>query len=146
MRVLITGGRDYGGNVNDLTERNLQERDLILHVISQLPPGTIVREGGARGADTVARFAAVDRGDLVSETHHADWRTYGKAAGVIRNQEMLENGPVNLVIAFAGGTGTADMVRRALKADIPVWEPDYDERELVDFIGLSESLRNTLPK
>jgi hypothetical protein len=36
----------------------------------------------------------------------------GPAAGPIRNQRMLDWGP-DLVVAFAGGKGTADMVRRA---------------------------------
>lgn len=56
---------------------------------------------------------------LAVEVHPADWGRYGKAAGPIRNQEMLESG-IDLVIALPGGRGTADMVRRAEGAGVPV--------------------------
>jgi hypothetical protein len=46
----------------------------------------------------------------------------GKAAGPIRNQRMIDEGKPDLVIAFPGGRGTADMVSRAKKAGIPVQE------------------------
>src|SRR5690606_30354012 len=49
----------------------------------------------------------------------ADWRRHGRAAGPIRNQEMADAG-ADLCIAFPGGRGTADMVRRARAAGIPV--------------------------
>jgi len=52
----------------------------------------------------------------------ANWRTHGKAAGPIRNQQMLDEGRPHLVVAFPGGTGTADMVRRAKAAGVPVME------------------------
>ena len=47
-----------------------------------------------------------------------DWKKYGKKAGPLRNQQMLEEGKPDLVVAFPGGNGTADMVRRAKKANI----------------------------
>lgn len=46
--------------------------------------------------------------------------TNGKAAGPIRNQRMLDEGKPDLVVAFPGGRGTADMVRRAKAAGVPV--------------------------
>jgi hypothetical protein len=52
----------------------------------------------------------------------ADWRRDGSSAGHIRNQQMLDSEPIDLVVAFPGGSGTADMVRRARAADIPVME------------------------
>jgi hypothetical protein len=42
-----------------------------------------------------------------------DWKTHGKAGGPIRNQMMLDDYKPQVVIAFPGGSGTADMVRRA---------------------------------
>jgi hypothetical protein len=91
-------------------------------VIDQLPVGTIVRDGGARGADTLAHKAAMAR-ELVTETFYANWEKFGKSAGVRRNQEMIDDGTVDQVIAFPGGRGTVDMVQRAQAADIPVWYP-----------------------
>ena len=41
---------------------------------------------------------------------------------MIRNRRMLEEGRPDLVIAFPGGKGTANMVRIALQAGIQVRE------------------------
>jgi hypothetical protein len=48
------------------------------------------------------------KGDLKRFEIKADRKRYGNAAGPIRNQQMLDWGP-DLVVAFAGGTGTAGM-------------------------------------
>jgi YspA, cpYpsA-related SLOG family len=49
--------------------------------------------------------------------------SYCPAAGVYRNAAMLD-GPIghlpNLCLAFPGGNGTADMVRRAARAGVPI--------------------------
>lgn len=50
----------------------------------------------------------------------ADWDKHGKAAGPIRNQQMLDEGKPDLVLAFAGGKGTDDMCRRARAAGVEV--------------------------
>lgn len=84
---------------------------------------SLVIEGGAKGADLLGRKAAEALRIPVSE-FPAEWDKHGKAAGPIRNAEMLENAKPTLVLAFHEdpnlGKGTADMVRRALKARIPV--------------------------
>jgi len=49
----------------------------------------------------------------------ADWARFGRSAGCRRNQAMLGLG-VGLVVAFPGGPGTADMVRRARGAGVRV--------------------------
>jgi hypothetical protein len=54
----------------------------------------------------------------------ADWAKHGRAASPIRNQQMLDEGRPNLVVAFPGGRGTADMVRRARSAGVEVIEVD----------------------
>ena len=50
----------------------------------------------------------------------ADWQKHGRAAGPIRNQQMLDEGKPDLVVAFDGGRGTADMIARAEKAGVRV--------------------------
>ncbi len=82
-------------------------------------PETVIH-GGAGGADTLAgrwgeKFA------LSVLVFPADWKAHGRAAGPIRNQEMIERKP-DFVVAFPGGRGTADMVRRARKAGVDVAE------------------------
>lgn len=76
--------------------------------------------GMARGADTLAaKFAA-------SICHvskfPADWDTHGRAAGLIRNQQMLDEGQPDIVIAFPGGRGTEHMKKIARKAGVKVVE------------------------
>lgn len=73
----------------------------------------------AKGADELGFDWAISRG-VVTERYRADWDKFGKSAGPIRNQQMLTKGVPDLVIAFPGGVGTADMINRAEKAGIPV--------------------------
>lgn len=111
-RAIICGGRDFTDR-----DRGFAALDLI-HAGRGL---TFVIEGGARGADAIAFQWANSR--CVHGWHMpADWATHGKAAGPIRNQDMLDRGKPDLVIAFPGGAGTADMVRRARAAGVEVLE------------------------
>jgi len=49
----------------------------------------------------------------------ANWKQYGRREGPIRNREMLELAP-DLLVAFPGGRGTADMVTAAEQKGIPI--------------------------
>lgn len=113
-------------------------------------PGLVVVQGGARGADAFAAAAtrlladglrrtsreayatvwaepAIGPG-LWLETYPANWDAHGKAAGGLRNQEMLNLGTDHVVALYAHGRpygldergGTNDMVRRAVRAGVPV--------------------------
>jgi hypothetical protein len=53
---------------------------------------------------------------------HAQWKLFGKAAGPLRNNRMLRECEPDCVIAFEGGNGTDDMVRKAKEAGLPVHE------------------------
>ena len=106
MRVIVCGGRDYAN------------RTVVGGVLGMLRDGVTIVHGAASGADSLAAVEAALLGFDV-EAHPADWNAYGKAAGPIRNQRMLDAG-ADLVIAFPGGRGTADMVRRSREAGIVV--------------------------
>lgn len=108
MRVLVTGSRQW----NDA--RAIMDR------LADYPPGTVLVHGDARGADRMAQRIGQDLG-LVDEPHPADWTQYGKAAGRIRNAEMVRAG-ADICIAFPlpDSVGTWDCVRRAKTAGIPV--------------------------
>ena len=110
MRVLVCGGRDF---CND----RLLYRSL--HALHALYGVTLLIEGGARGADRLAREWAVKTGVEV-KTYPADWDKHGRSAGPIRNEKMLLDGKPELVIAFPGGKGTAHMVALAEKAGVQV--------------------------
>lgn len=50
----------------------------------------------------------------------ADWTHYGKAAGPMRNSDMLDQGCPHALIAFRGGRGTQDCAAQAKRRGIPV--------------------------
>ena len=111
MRVLVCGGR------------GLDNQERVWQALNELDgEGVIdvVIEGGASGADALAfKWATVhSRGTL---TFNADW-SQGRKAGPLRNQKMLDDGKPDVVLALPGGPGTADMVRRARKANVKVIE------------------------
>jgi hypothetical protein len=109
-RVLVCGGRDF------------DDWAMLCTVLNALNPyPTVVIHGAARGADRMAGDWARANG-LSWEAFPADWQRDGKAAGVIRNSRMLAEGKPDLVVAFPGGRGTADMVAKARKVGVPVIE------------------------
>lgn len=113
MKLLVCGGRDY-------TDRAALYKALDhLHARRTIE---LVIHGAARGADSLAAEWAGARG-IQSKAFPALWHAYGKAAGWIRNQHMLDAGQPDGVVAFPGGRGTADMINRAHTAGVPVWQP-----------------------
>jgi hypothetical protein len=77
------------------------------------------------GADIAAREFAEAWGINV-DAYPADWGTHGRAAGPIRNQQMLAEGRPEIVLAFVDkplheSRGTNDMVTRATEARIPTY-------------------------
>ena len=83
--------------------------------------------GGA--ADTLAAEWAQARA-IPCRLFLADWTTHGRAAGPIRDQAMLDTGKPDLVVAFVGDRGTADMVRRAREAGVLVRQPGLEVTRL----------------
>lgn len=108
MIVLVTGGRDYRNK-----DRLYGYMDRLGFVVD------MVIQGGATGADNLAKHWARKRGIHCAQVD-AMWEL-GRGAGPARNYAMLLLKP-DLVIAFAGGVGTAHMKRIALKAGIEVRE------------------------
>lgn len=114
MKVLICGGRYYDNWV-------AMEECLENFAITELV------HGGASGADTLADNYAQSRyiGTIV---YKADWDKHGRAAGPIRNKQMLDENPdIEYVIAFPGGHGTANMVKQARERGVKVLEVKENE-------------------
>jgi len=111
--VIVTGGRSY----NDMRAVDAALDPLLAQ---HGKGGIVIVTGGASGADFLAYMWACEHG-VRCEKHPADWRRWGKSAGPRRNQAMLDAG-ADVVMAFPGGAGTADMVRRAKSAGVPVVE------------------------
>ena len=116
MRVLIAGSRTYTyDTVIDSLIRGLQAEHDSLRVIN----------GQAKGADMLAHDLAEAYG-AITVPFPADWDKYGKAAGPIRNKQMLDEGKPDMVIAFldrpeSESRGTANMIKQAQKAGVPVY-------------------------
>ncbi len=107
-RILVCGGRQYSDN--------RRVADTLRPLVNE---ETVLIEGGAAGADYIARLFA-ERHNIPVLTFAADWSEHGKGAGPIRNQKMIDEGRPDLVVAFPGGRGTADMVRRAERAGVTI--------------------------
>lgn len=131
-RVLVTGSRTW--------QDEQAIRDALAVVIAEHGPENVtVVHGAAQGADVIADHIAHAWTGVTVERHPADWAapcgpscpaghrrqrgvtTYCPAAGVNRNQTMVDLG-ADVVLAFQidGSRGTADCIRRAEKAGIPV--------------------------
>jgi len=101
--------------------RRWTDREKIRRDLRSLPEGSIVIEGGARGADRIAREEAQALGIHVA-TVRALWGFYGRSGGFRRNEAMLRLQP-EIVFAYPlGGPGTANMIRLAQDESIPVLE------------------------
>lgn len=107
-RVAVVGSRTFT-NYNFLKET----------LDSSLMRGDVIVSGGAKGADSLARLYASERGFLFSEIR-ADWKQHGRSAGYVRNYEILKN--VDRVIVFLVGSspGSLHMIRNALSLGLAV--------------------------
>ncbi len=113
FRVLVCGDREW----DDIA--------LIRQYVVSWGRDTILIHGDCRGAD---RLAAQAGREILGEDHvlafPADWDEYGRAAGPIRNTQMLKEGKPDEVFAFhnhlAKSKGTLNMIFQANRKGIPV--------------------------
>ncbi len=112
MRVLVCGGRTYNDHQRVRAVLGKLHREVGILCLIQ---------GGAKGADLHASSWAT-MNHVMQEVYEADWENQGSFAGPARNKRMLDEGKPDLVIAFPGGRGTADMCRKARRAGVEVIE------------------------
>ena len=111
MLILVCGDRNWNDAIpiNNALLQYDAKVDIIIH-------------GGARGADSIAGYVAKQLGFQV-RVFPANWDLYGRAAGPIRNRQMLNEKP-DLVLAFHSdierSKGTKNMVMIARKAGVRV--------------------------
>lgn len=116
--------------------------------VRALPAGTVVVSGGARGVDSWAAEAAIERG-LETFVFQADWDRHGNRAGPLRNAEIVAHS--DRVVAFWDGKsrGTLNTVLLAKERGLPILI--FDERgtpiamddaiAAADALGVAEALR-----
>lgn len=115
MKVIIAGGRtiiDYTLVLSALRE-------------SEFTPTEIV-SGMAPGVDTLAIQYAKEN-NLPLKEFHADWNTYKKAAGPIRNRAMAEYGDALVAIWDGESRGTKNMIEEATKRGLKVYVKRTDQ-------------------
>lgn len=137
--AIICGGRDYGlrldGNGNwkyppefiNQVKEEITSRGI-----------TFVIEGGAKGADRLARLACEELGVDFIEVP-ALWKRRGQSAGYKRNALMLKvltklaGESECLVLAFPGGKGTKMMTTIAREAGVKVEEIDAAQEVVYEY-------------
>ncbi len=141
MRILVCGGRDYTNKDNLFKVLScLHANEKITHIIN----------GGASGADALSTSWAIEN-KIPSKGITAKWKdldaegavvktgrfgSYNCLAGFDRNQRMIDEENIDLVVAFSGGNGTADMVERAEKAGVVVVkEPTFKFISVEELLG-----------
>ncbi len=101
--VLVCGSHRHGS------------RDHVFGVLDSLHEKKPIQRlitGGADYIDTFALEWALAR--RVSHcVHYADWKKYNSFAGPQRNRMLFRLYHPSLVVAFEGGAGTLDAIRRA---------------------------------
>jgi hypothetical protein len=115
VRIVVTGGRHFGHTPS--------ERAFIFAALDALHRKRHIArlaEGGARGVDRVCREWA-ELSHVEHICYPADWDLHRRAAGAIRNRLMYDTEMSDLLVAFPGGSGTADMVSYARRRECKVW-------------------------
>lgn len=138
MKVLIVGSRTFDDYdymyfkfkehliryIDNMREEDRYADDFDIEIVS----------GGARGADRLAEKLAYEL-SLKIKVFHPDWKTHGRSAGIIRNQQMAEYcGTDQLALIFwdSHSKGTQDMIKKAKKHGLETiiftdWKQDSEE-------------------
>ena len=111
MKLIIAGARDYQLTDDDFAKLNMIEN--VTEVVS----------GTCRGVDQCGEFWA-ETHNIPIKRFPADWKTFGRAAGPIRNKQMAEY--ADAVVLFHpdknNSRGTASMYRIAKKENLQIFD------------------------
>jgi len=122
MRLIIAGSRS-------ITNYNALLRCLRLWWSDELKISTmreakdvihLIISGTANGVDKLGeRFAEENHIPLLKMP--ADWNTYGKSAGYIRNEEMAKEATACIILWDGASKGTKHMIDLAKKYKLQLW-------------------------
>ncbi|MGJ0846449.1 DUF2493 domain-containing protein [Tissierella praeacuta] len=135
MRVIIAGGRDFNDygllfhKTHEIFKQLSDEKHLTGRVDIDINNIEIV-SGTARGADQLGEKFAKEH-EIRIKRFPADWNTFGKRAGYIRNEQMTkyakEDKKLGVLIAFWNGESrcTKHMIDLANKHELRVFVVNY---------------------
>lgn len=112
MNIAIVGSRTF----NDY-DRVKREFEIVLKGMKEIygPHVDItIVSGGAQGADKLGERLADEFG-YKKVIHYPDWKTYGKRAGFIRNQYIVDDADVVLAFWKNNSKGTEHSIDLARK-------------------------------
>ncbi len=111
MRIVVAGCRDYD---------NYEEAEAYIDQhIKNIKEKIVVVSGGCRGADRCGERYA-ERHGLLTEKYLPNWERYGRAAGPIRNREMVKNCDIILCFRDGKSRGTNSLIRLAKQLKRPI--------------------------
>lgn len=116
MKVIIAGSRHMPFTMYPLIGRAAAR----LQAITQQPITEVVC-GEARGADTFGKKWAICDAGIPVKSFPADWDTYGKGAGPIRNREMADYADGLIVFIWDGSRGSANMLEQMQNQNKPCY-------------------------
>jgi hypothetical protein len=110
MKTIVAGSRE------------ITDYQLVWDAIYSCPWITEIVSGGARGVDLLGEKAAASFGIPVKvfPVTSADWEKFGKAAGIMRNQQMAEYADALIAIWDGESTGTWNMIKESEKRKMKV--------------------------
>jgi len=106
MNVAVVGGRTFNDSIH------YHRLALVLDILKDGLGSYTIVSGGAIGADSFGERYAKEN-DLKTIIHLPDWDKHGKAAGMIRNKDIIAD--ADMVVACWDGKsrGTANSIQLA---------------------------------
>jgi hypothetical protein len=107
MRLAVVGSHDF------------HDYSRLKHTLDNMENISMLLSGGAKGADSLAEIYAREK-NIELKRLVPDWSTYGRAAGMIRNKDIVAE--AEQVVAFWDGKskGTKHSIELAKKIGVPV--------------------------
>ena len=115
MKLIIAGGRDFA-------DYELLTAKVEAIVVGE--PHVEIVSGGAKGADRLGEFFAIDH-DLPIKRFPADWDKFGKSAGFRRNADMADYADHCICFWDGKSKGTGHMIDLAKNKGLKLTVVNY---------------------
>lgn len=109
-RIIVAGSRTFNNYqiLSSVLDELLKEDGENIEIVC----------GEAKGADSLGRWYALEH-NINIRSFPADWKNYGRSAGMIRNQKMANYATEILVFWDGRSVGTKNMIKLAKEKELP---------------------------